>query len=98
MSFVNKVKFINFKNNFSSTPFSPNYNYFIYENNICDEINVNEILNIMLDREKELIDNNENNIKNDYDKKVLTIRYKFFNKKIFKSKHIVNLIDVLKKI
>jgi hypothetical protein len=97
MSFVNKGKFINLKNNFSSTPFSPNYNYFIYENNICNKINVNKILNIMLDREKELIDNNENNIKTDYDKKVLLVRYKFFNKKIFKSKHIVDLIGALKK-
>jgi len=91
------MKLINFKSNFPLTPFSPNYNYFIFENDISNEIDINEILNYMFDREKELLKDDKNIDKSDIEKKVMTIRYKFFNEKIFKTKHMINLINILKK-
>ena len=90
------MKLINFKSNFPLTPFSPNYNYFIFENDISSEVDINEILNYMFDREKELLKDDTNIDKSDVEKKVMTVRYKFFNEKIFKMKHIVKLINVLK--
>lgn len=92
----NNIKLINFKSNFPLTPFSPNYNYFIFENNIDNQVNINEILRIMFNREKELLKDDKNIDKNDSQKKFMTIRYKFFNEKIFKMKYMINLINVLK--
>jgi len=92
----NKIKIINFKSHFPLTPFSPNYNYFIFENDIDDKVEINEILNHMLDREKELMKDDKNIDKSNSEKKNMTIRYKFFNEKIFKMKYMINLIDVLR--
>ena len=90
------MKLINFKSNFPLTPFSPNYNYFVFENDISNKVDINEILNYMFDREKELLKDDKNIDKNDGEKKFMTIRYKFFNEKIFKMKYMINLINVLK--
>jgi hypothetical protein len=90
------MKLINFKSNFQLTPFSPNYNYFIFENDITNKVDINEILNNMLSIETELLKDDKNVDKSDSEKKVMTLRYKFFNEKIFKMKYMINLINVLK--
>jgi len=92
----NNIKLINFKSNFPLTPFSPNYNYFIFESDIDNQVNIKEILRTMLNREKELLKDDKNIDKNDSQKKFMTIRYKFFNEKIFKMKYMINLINLLK--
>ena len=91
-----KMKLINFKSNFPLTPFSPSYNYFIFENDISSEVDINETLSYMFDRERELLKDDKNIDKSDSEKKFMTIRYKFFNEKIFKMKYMINLVNALK--
>lgn len=96
MNFVNN-KLINFKSKLPSTPFSPSYNYFIFENNISNEIDVKQILNVMFNREKHLKDFDYSPSKDvQFEEKNLPIRYKFFDKKVFNSNCIKTLISVLK--
>jgi hypothetical protein len=90
------MKLINFKSNFPLTPFSPSYNYFIFENDISSEVDINETLSYMFDRERELLKDDKNIDKSDSEKKFMTIRYKFFNEKIFKMKYMINLVNALK--
>lgn len=96
MNFVSD-KLINLKSKLPQTPFSPTYNYFIFENNIDNQIDIKQILNVMFDREKELI-NFDYSPTNDvlFEEKNLPIRYKFFNKKIFDLECVQTLIYALK--
>jgi len=86
------MKFVSDKSKPSLTPFSPNYNYFIGEENINDKINIDKILEIMFHREAEL--STTKKIKKD---DIKINRYKIFNADIFQKKHIKDLIDVIKR-
>lgn len=86
------MKLINFKSKLPTSPFSPNYNYFIIEDTINDKVDIDKILNLMLEREKQLIKNGETSSSEDLH---MTIRYKFFNEDLFKEKHIIDLVNTI---
>ena len=88
------MKLLKFKNDFPLTPFCLNYNYFILENNIEDGINIDEMSKLMVDRESELLKENNNEIKNN--KNVISDRYRFFNKKLYDVKCIKDFITIIK--
>lgn len=50
---------INFKNPPNKTPFAPTWDYYICENNIAKNVNVNKLKNLIIDKEKEIINQYE---------------------------------------
>lgn len=85
------MKIINFKSKLPLTSFSPNYNYFIVENNINNDVKIDDILSLMLNREKELTKN-----KNPKDLTPIN-RYKIFNVDLLEEEIISTLIINIKK-
>ena len=89
------IKQINFLNSGVYTPLSPKYNYLLIENNIKDKIDLNNIINLILQKEEYLINNNKQD-KTTQEKLFKTIRYKFFNDKLFATKEVKDLILQIK--
>ena len=83
---------ISFKSELPKTSLAPSYYYNIFENNISDKVNINEILINLEKRYNHLL----STLENENDKKEQSIRYLIFNKEIFKEEYIINLINTIK--